>query len=379
MKNQNNALLKTLVVLFYLSFYVVNVSAQRPNEPMLVDEKATRKTKALYLNLKAIGQSSVLFGHQDDLAYGVGWEDEPERSDVKEVCGSYPALFGWEMSKLGQRPFNIDTVNFEKMKGWIKEAYRMGGVNSLGWHMDNPVTGGDSWDNTPAVYSIIPGGEHHDWYKHKLDLLADFVKDLKVGLWTKIPVIFRPFHEHTGSWFWWGRGNVTAEEYKALWRFTVRYLRDEKNLHNILYAYSTDVFSSREDYLEFYPGDEYVDIIGYDDYHSIRKKETLPEMTRQLKEIVKLAEEKGKVAALSETGLEAIPLENWFTGYLLEAIKSDPEASRIAYVMVWRNASKSHHYASFKGHHSEKDFLRFCENPFILLVNDLENVYKMPK
>ena len=44
------------------------------------------------------------------------------------------------------------------------------------------------------------------------------------------------------------------------------YLRDEKGLHNLLFAYSTDVFTEEENYLEHYPGHEYVDVLGYDDY-----------------------------------------------------------------------------------------------------------------
>ncbi len=71
-----------------------------------------------------------------------------------------------------------------------------------------------------------------------------------------LPIIFRPFHG----------ANVTVDEYVQLWRFTVDYLRDEKGLHNLLFAYSTDVFTDEEDYLELYPGHEYVDVLGYDDY-----------------------------------------------------------------------------------------------------------------
>lgn len=344
-----------------------------------VDDRATKKTRALFHNLIRISGEGVLFGHQDDLAYGVNWKEEPGRSDIRDVCGAYPAVFGWDVSKLGQRSFNIDSVDFEKMIDWIREGYRMGGVITLSWHMDNPVTGGDSWDNTPAVHAIIPGGPKHDEYKARLDLFADFIRELKVGLWTRIPVIFRPFHEHTGSWFWWGRGNTTAVDYRILWQFTVDYLQEEKGLHNLLYAYSTDVFSSREDYLEFYPGDDYVDVIAYDDYHSIRTRETLPELGRQLREVVSLAREKGKVAALSETGLESIPIEDWFTSYLLEGIRQDPQTRGIAYVLVWRNANKKHHYGPYEGHPCSADFIRFYEDPFTLFAGDVQNLYKMPK
>jgi len=341
-----------------------------------IDGEATLQTKALFSNLKAISNEGILFGHQDDLAYGVYWKDESRRSDVKDASGSYPALFGWDISKIGQRSFNIDSVDFEKMKGWIKQAYQWGGVNTISWHMDNPVTNGDSWDNKPAVYSILPGGDKHEWYKEKLDLFVDFLEDLNVD-GTQIPIIFRPFHEHTGNWFWWGRGNCTSEEFTALWQFTVNYLKDEKAVHHLLYAYSTDRFKSEKDYLDFYPGDDYVDILAYDDYHSIKTLEEKPELIRQLSTIVELAEERGKIAALSESGYETIPVEDWWTTVLLEGLTSDTTARKIAYCMIWRNAWPHHHYAPFKGHPSADDFKKFKQDPFMLFMDELPiDMYK---
>ena len=344
-----------------------------------IDKKATSKTRALYQHLLRYSQSDqVLFGHQDDLAYGVKWNDEPGRSDVKESGGSYPAVYGWDVSGLG-KPFNIDTVYFDRMIDWIREGYKRGGVITISWHMDNPVTGGNSWDNTPAVDAILPGGEKHEFYKGRLDAFARFVKKLKVGLFTRIPIVFRPFHEHTGSWFWWGKGNVSADSYKKLWQFTVEYLRDEKNLHHLLYAYSTDVFKSEADYLEYYPGDEYIDILAFDDYHGIRSRESLKEFTWRLKTVANMARKKNKIAALSETGLETIPIADWWTTHLLQGVLDDPGAAHIAYMLVWRNGRSDHHYAPFNGHLSQPDFQKFCEHPSILLEKDLPDLYKRLK
>jgi mannan endo-1,4-beta-mannosidase len=372
------------IIIQCLPFYMMITAcgtepgADQSPDGLPIDKEVTIETRALFLNLRSVSREGILFGHQDDLAYGVHWKEEAGRSDVKDACGAYPAVFGWDVSKLGQRPFNIDSVDFEKMKEWIKQAFVWGGINTISWHMDNPVTKGDSWDQTPAVYSIIPGGENHEWYKSKLDLFVDFLNDLKADD-TFVPVIFRPFHEHTGNWFWWGRGNCSSDEFKTLWKFTVNYLKDEKGIHHLLYAYSTDRFKSQEDYLEFYAGDEYVDILAYDDYHSIVSAAGRPELVRQLNIIVKLSDERGKIAALSETGYETIPDDDWWTTVLLPGLTSNATASRIAYMLVWRNARLSHHYAPFDGHPSAADFRKFKEDTSIIFIDEIPvEMYKIP-
>ncbi len=348
-----------------------------------VDAKATKATQALFSNLKENAGKQVLFGQEDALAYGVEWKEwNKSRSDIKDVCGQHPALVGWEMSKLGQGPLNIDSVSFKHMKGWMKEVYKMGGVNTISWHMDNFVTGGDSWEvGAKVVTTILPGEENHAAYKAKLDLFADYVKSLKVGFifQQRIPIIFRPFHEHTGGWFWWGRPHCTAEEYKTLWRFTVDYLKEEKQLHNLLYCYSTDIFKDKADYLEFYPGDDYVDIMGMDDYHDLSVKGKSEDMVRRLRLLVEMAEQRGKVAAFSETGQEAIPDEKWWTERLLNPIKSDPVASRIAYLMIWRNARKDHHYGPYPNHSSTADFLTFSKDNWLVFEGRIPDMYRLQR
>ncbi len=344
------------------------------------DPLASKATKALFANLKAIGRQNILFGHQDALAYGVHWDEwHKSRSDVKDVCGQHPAVFGWDVSKLGKYDYNIDSVNFEQMKDWIKEVYKMGGVNTISWHLDN-FHGGDSWTvGEKVVRSILPGGTKHQAYIAKLDLFADFIQDLRVGFLFKrsIPIVFRPFHEHTGSWFWWGDQHCTADEYKALWHFTVRYLRDQKGLHNLLWAYSPDIFRDKDHYLERYPGDAYVDVIGLDDYHDVGSGGKMEDLTRRLKVVVEIAESKGKIAALTETGFEKIPEKNWWTQKLLPALKADPTASRISWVLLWRNDRPSHHYAPFPQHESAADFIEFKNDPMTLFAGELPRLYRL--
>ncbi|MEL6276202.1 MAG: glycosyl hydrolase, partial [Bacteroidota bacterium] len=307
------------------------MSAQSPtkfDQIKTVDPKATKATKALYANLKKLSKDHILFGQQDALAYGVHWREWHEwRSDVQDVCGKSPAVYGWDMSKLGRYEYNIDTVNFEQIQGWMKGVFRGGGINTVSWHFDNFVNGKTSWDTGEnVVAAILPGGEFHEAYKAKLDLFADFVRGLRVGLVFRrdIPIIFRPFHEHTGNWFWWGKKHCSTEEYIALWRFTVEYLRDEKGMHNLLYAYSPDIFKNKKEYLARYPGDDYVDILGFDDYHDVGKGGKTKNLIKRLRMLVEMAQEKDKVAALTETGFETIPNKTWWTEKLLNPIKNDP-------------------------------------------------------
>lgn len=351
----------------------------------LVDEKATPETKSLFNNLKKLSQKNILFGHQEDDAYGVGWKGIAGRSDVKDVCGAYPAVHGWDVGKEGDIK-NIDGVEFNQTQQWIKEVYERGGINTISWHMDNPVNGKNAWDTTRAVIHILPGGKDHAKYIERLDRVANFLNSCTSGT-TKIPIIFRPFHEHNGNWFWWGKGNCTEKEYIQLWRFTVDYLKNKKNLHHLLYSFSPDrsrmdLSNAKNSYLYAYPGDDYVDILGYDNYkdvgvawNTLPQEQQLKELVIGLKAVSQLAEDKNKVAALTETGLEGITNAAWFTEVILNPLKANPDI-HLAYFMVWRNANEKHHYAPYPGHSSVEDFKKFYNDPYTLFESDLQNIYQ---
>ncbi|MBK7937327.1 MAG: beta-mannosidase [Lewinellaceae bacterium] len=376
-----------LLCLFCLSLAVMPeiVFSQQKNVPS--DPEATRRTKALFANLQAIASQKILFGHQDDLAYGVHWRREEGRSDVQETCGAYPAVFGWDLgSRFGPgKMSNIDSVRFRDMNRWVRQAYEMGGINTFSWHLDNLVSGGNTWDTTAAVHDLLPGGKYHDRLTEQLDVLADFFKNFKTGGLFKheIPVIFRPWHEHTGHWFWWGAKSCTPEEYKNLFRFTVDYLRREKGVHNVLYAYSPDVFKDKEHYMERFPGDDYVDIFGLDYYYRAESLEKIQtDLPEKLAIVGQLANEHHKIAAFTETGFESIPHEKWWTQMLLAQLEEATSQTGIAYVLLWRNAYKTkpnHYYVPFPGQISAKDFVEFSRNERIVFQDKLPNLYKNPR
>jgi hypothetical protein len=372
--------MKDVLVLISLLFVVAWATAQ--DGP--TDKGATRETIHLYRQLKKLPPKGFLFGHQDDLAYGVGWKYIAGRSDIKDVTGDYPALYGWELGRIElDHAVNIDSVPFDKMKEFIRQAYYRGGVITISWHLNNPLTGGTAWQPAPGtVASVLPGGEKNALYASWLDKIAGFMLSLKGKHGEYIPVIFRIFHELNGSWFWWGGKNCSPDELKQLWHFTVHYLRDEKQVHNLLYAYNTDRFATEEAYLERYPGDEWVDITGFDIYQAnniLKNENFVPEFDKTLSLLEKIAANHNKIPALTEFGYNGLPDSNWWTNIFLKTLAGH----KIAYAMAWRNAGdkpggQHEYYVPFKGQASAADFIKFYEDKQTLFQKEAtkEDLYR---
>jgi Glycosyl hydrolase family 26 len=363
-----------MIIILSLSmpFGLTFLSAQN-NLP--VDKGATKETINLYHNLKKLLQSGFMFGHQDDLAYGVGWKYEKNRSDIKDVTGDYPAVYGWELGRLElDHDVNIDSVPFDKMKRFIRDAYEHGGVVTISWHLNNPLTGKTAWDPAPGtVASILPGGEKNELYKSWLDKVAAFMLDLKGKKGEYIPVLFRPYHELNGNWFWWGGKNCTPEEFKKLWKFTVSYLRDEKQVHHLLYTYNTDRYSSKEEYLEKYPGDEWVDVIGFDIYQRNNTNDKfIADIGRMLSTLEEIADTRNKIPALTEFGGNMAD-SSWWTGTFIKGIGNH----KISYVLGWRNAGKHTNghfefYVPYTGQATAADFVKFYKSGKTFFQKDVE-------
>lgn len=309
---------------------------------MPADPEATAEAQALFQRLWTIQKKGTMYGHQDDLMYGHTWWNEPEQSDTKNTVGDYPAVAGFELGEieLGNER-NLDSVAFHNISERVKWWHGKNGVITVSWHPVNPISSqwpgvkqpngaGSAWDvnmlsanGLNAVKSILPGGDNHAMFNAWLDRLADYFLTWRDKNGTLIPFIFRPWHEHSGQFFWWGRSRCYDEEYAELWRYTVNYLRG-KGLHNILYAYNTDKVYSQEEYLHGYPGDEYVDILSIDWYGEGEKFNR--DINNALQFTTALARSKNKLHALSECG----PISKD-----LQKIMEDYEST---YLLTWRNA-----------------------------------------
>ncbi len=306
------------------------------------DPEATPEAKQLFERLQKIQKKGTMFGHQDDLVTGSTWRAEKGRSDTKDAVGDYPGVVGFELGEieLGGK-HSLDSNFFADIADRVKWFDEQDGIITVSWHCVNPISSqwpgvktpngpGSAWEvgflsanGDNAVRSVLPGGCNHSMFNSWLDRLANFFLSWKDKDGKLIPFIFRPYHEHSGSFFWWGRTRCYDEEFVALYRYTVDYLR-AKGLHNILYAYNTDKVYSDEEYLAGYPGDEYCDMISIDWYGS--GEEFNKNIDEALARTTAIAQAKCKLHALSECGPLSFDLQKILSGY---------ESS---YVLIWRNA-----------------------------------------
>lgn len=340
-----------LVWLLCLPYWVVAQSS------MPGDSMATTETRWLLSSMQRLQGTGVLFGHHDDTAYGVNWKFK-DSSDVKNVTGSYPAVYGWDLSGIEvDSAFDINRIPFTTQARLVREAYERGGVNTFCWHMTNPVTGKTAWDTAgTTLKQLLPGGTHHQLYLIYLDRASRYLATLKGSGGEPIPILFRPFHELTGDWFWWGFANSTPDEFIELWRFTVNYLRNIKKLHNLLTVYSTADYYSEFDLMERYPGDGVVDLMGFDRYCFDSVAVYKRNMARQLQLLQQVATSHHKLYCIAETGYQGIPNPNWWTEVLAPVLAG---YNKLSYLLIWRNHGPEHYYAPYPGQVSAENFKRF--------------------
>lgn len=343
-------------------------------KPLLVDTKPSKRVKKLHKKLFYFSKEGFAVGHQDATSYGIGWTqaDFPNiiKSDVNDVVEDFPAVYGFDISgiELGNAN-NIDGVPFNTMRALMVDAYSKGGIITVSWHADNPKTNGDSWDTTEAVKDIIGEGELVNKYDLWLRNVANFIKSIKYK-GKEVPIIFRPFHEMNGGWFWWGSPHCNTIEYIQLWRNTVYALRDKYNVHNLIYVYSPNKLNPNDNYMDYYPGDQFVDVFGIDIYDFINSNDFEMAVSNDLKIVKNIATEKNKLYAFTETGLEAITKDQWFTKTLYPNI----ENTGIAWVLFWRNHTTTHHYLPYKNSKSETDFKEFKQLPKVFFLKDINKL-----
>lgn len=339
----------------------------------LVDKNATDKTAILFYNLQNMTGKHIVYGQHNYEMNGSNpdgspWRDKENSCDAYDITGVYPAMGSFDFLH-HTNPHSWETKDLKYIKDKFNAAYERGNVLTFCWHYYNPITKENFYDTTRVVEHILPGGSHHEVFKKDLKIIADFAHDAKDKNGELIPIIFRPWHEFDGHWFWWGKRHCTTEDFKSLYRFTVTYLRDSLNVHNFLYAFSPDCgFTTEEEYLERYPGDDFVDIVGMDNYWDFRPDGgDLNLVVLKSRILTKYAKKHGKLSAITETGTQTTD-SLWYTK-LLGILKSDSVA--LNYINTWSG------FAPYTGHPAANDFLKFKQDPTILFADELPDIYSI--
>src|SRR5687767_8413959 len=168
---------------FTVIMFAISCAVAHAQKGKTIDHLATLQTKALYENLDKLSQHYTLFGHQHATEYGHGWAGDEDRSDVKSVTGSHPAVIGVDLSGFSGRPPEAIRRSKEQLKKIVEDTYNRGGVVTIAWHFSNPVSGGGFyWKDSvslPAVKYIIPGGKAHDQYKEILKGIGEWATSSK--------------------------------------------------------------------------------------------------------------------------------------------------------------------------------------------------------
>lgn len=294
---------------FLLMMLLGAQSFAQPFQP--VNKNATPEAKALLAYLYSIKGKSILSGEHGG---GTRFLDS-----VKSITGKYPAVWGsdfiWSYPNGGgQRVVDEAIANYKK-----------GYIIALMWHqgrpMDSPPYG--FRESVQAKMSdadfqqiVTPGTELNKKWLTQLDTVAYYLKELQDA---HVPVLWRPYHEMNGVWFWWG--NRPGENgVQKLWIMMYDRFVNYHHLNNLLWVWGAngprDIPKDEAySYAPFYPGAKYVDILGADVYHSDYEQKDYNEL---------LAVAKGKVIALTEVGEMPKP----------EILDAQPEW---AWFMVWTN------------------------------------------
>ncbi len=342
------------------------------NQLRLVDSLASEETKNLYFNLLKLQGHAILFGQQNALANGVGWHNDGWRCDVYDVCGSYPAVFGWELSEINDKT-TIDTLSFDKISNWISSVYEMGGINVVSWHF-NPNMIHASYRYT--IGDLYNAGPINKEYKRQLINLSHYLNNLNSKEGVAIPVFLRLFPEskmlNSGLVF----QQSDSSDFVNLWKYSVTYIKDSCNVHNALYLYSTREFIDKSQYISFFPGQNWVDVIGLNNYCDFSYDETIGRGIHQLANLTSFAQSINKISALTETGQEGLHKRNWWTTSLLNPIKNDPLARNVSWIMTWKNTSKDSYFTPFPYSSSVRDFIQFESDSTTYFVDDLNAIYR---
>jgi len=235
---------------------------------------------------------------------------------VHHHTGKWPAINCFDYIHLHASPANwIDYGDISIVEDWWNNR----GVVSAMWHWNVPTNSGDEgaysfyWGSKPeeTLFDVMkindPSSEEYKRMIADIDKVSGYLKLLKDK---QIPVIWRPLHEATGNigaypggsaWFWWGAGG--AEPFKKLWRLMFDRMTRHHGLDNLIWVWTSQMTDP-----DWYPGDDYVDMVGRDIYNESGASKIKNEFTTLQDRYP------GKLVALSECGNVANISAQWNVG-----------------------------------------------------------------
>lgn len=344
---------------------------------------AKTPAQKLIKRLQQLEQRGYMFGHQDDPFYGTTWSrigNMPDSmsaqtnvcSDTYLVTGDFPAVMGFDLGGIEKGDSrNLDSVPFTMIREEIRKHHERGGVITISWHPRNPLTGGNAWDvkNNQTVRSILPNGEKHALFSEWMKRVADFLLTLNDSKGRPIPFILRPWHEYNGSWFWWGEKNCTAEDFRSLWNMFQDYVNSRGLKKNIVWSCSPNLQGNHtlSHFMERWPGDDRVDIVGEDAYQWGTVEDFVKQTTSDLDFLSDYAKKHKKLLAMTECGRQNSPYATWWT----EILKPIIDKYSISYILCWRNYYKEH-FGPAPDLCTKDDFIRFYNADNTLFLNDIK-------
>ena len=261
----------------------------------LVTASPLPETQRVYDFLRENYGEKIISGTMANVAWNIN-----EAAWVYQHTGKYPALNCFDYIHLYASPANW--INYEDIEG-VESWWNNRGLVAAMWHWNVPAfpesnsyafyTDGTSFDVSKAVQE---GTYENGIVKADLEKMANNLLLLKEK---KIPVIWRPLHEAAGGWFWWGAKGATP--CKELWRLMFDTFR-AKGLNNLIWVWTSETGDH-----DWYPGDEYVDIIGRDAYGR-----SVGQLQEEYEWLVQTYPD--KMVALSEFGSVADLSEQWTRG-----------------------------------------------------------------
>ena len=360
-----------------------------PNAPFKHGKFTTAKELLAYF--AGLNGKGVLFGQQRGLDIAIApLANADFQSDVYAMTQQYPAIIGLDITEIPHDPKLSTEENGKRMGNAIAQIDSIGSIATLSAHWRNPMPGPNGISDYANVdlNRVLPNGDLNSVYNNWLDEVVATAKYAVRADGSKIPFIFRPLHEANGNWFWWHYGHGGEEAYKKLFAYTINYIRQHGAKDQILAVFSPNAnFNGDEKrYNQLYPGDDVVDILGYDGYafnnNMLAKDKWVGEVVEDMAMLTRLAASKGKVAALTEFGRDGANMIrasgntdlHFFTD-LLAGLKANPQARKIAYMHTWANWGNTGRdfsvYTPWKGHEMESDFQAFERDEYTLFNRDI--------